>query len=161
MPGPWRRPMLLPVRRSHGRFQSQTRCQAPGDAQRCSCGRRRWLYFNLRRDARPLATLALRADLLSPMLFQSQTRCQAPGDDIDSDEYKQWWGNFNLRRDARPLATHKTMRAAVARLEFQSQTRCQAPGDVGLATVAFVAMKISISDEMPGPWRLRCASFGL
>src|SRR6266567_1646738 len=37
---------------------------------------------------------------------------------------------------------------------FQSQTRCQAPGDVGIYRAGRTIYEISISDEMPGPWRL-------
>src|SRR6266480_2362311 len=36
---------------------------------------------------------------------------------------------------------------------FQSQTRCQAPGDRALAHAHLLIDEISISDEMPGPWR--------
>ncbi len=38
-------------------FQSQTRCQAPGDVIGVDVVRERAHDFNLRRDARPLATL--------------------------------------------------------------------------------------------------------
>ncbi len=36
--------------------------------------------FNLRRDARPLATASAAGYAYSLLTFQSQTRCQAPGD---------------------------------------------------------------------------------
>src|SRR6266699_2695794 len=46
--------------------------------------------------------------------------------------------------------------------KFQSQTRCQAPGDSPSPFALKISLFISISDEMPGPWRpgwqgyLRC-----
>src|SRR6266581_4145972 len=70
-------------------------------------------------------------------VFQSQTRCQAPGDGHGSD-------------------THKPS------TRFHSQTRCQAPGDCPSPFALKISLFISISDEMPGPWRpgwqgyLRC-----
>src|SRR5207247_1107805 len=37
---------------------------------------------------------------------------------------------------------------------FQSQQRCQAPGDTPAAYRAIRKRHVSISTEMPGPWRL-------
>ena len=37
---------------------------------------------------------------------------------------------------------------------FQSQPRCQAPGDHDALLFAWHALYVSISTEMPGPWRL-------
>ncbi|SRR6266566_4125470 len=80
MPGPWR-PIVVVVLMGAG------------------------IYFNLRRDARPLATFNAVVMAVSAQTY------------------------FNLRRDARPLAT------GTDRTGYSFQVR------------------ISISDEMPGPWR--------
>src|SRR6266566_3480759 len=154
MPGPWRpcSDVFLPV--DVWSFQSQTRCQAPGDHEHdryaehdhkisisdempgpwrpqhpfagCLCAR----YFNLRRDARPLATTIVNS-VATPFM------------------------DFNLRRDARPLATQLAAEPRRCLDEFQSQTRCQAPGDFSIAIAVALRFFISISDEMPGPWRPR------
>src|SRR5947207_15970439 len=54
----------------------------PGPWRPCFCwlALRQTIRFNLRRDARPLATLPVGRRPVSIELFQSQTRCQAPGD---------------------------------------------------------------------------------
>src|SRR5437588_591157 len=70
-------------------------------------------YFNLRRDARPLATLSHK---------QSHGRGMA-NFNLSYDVY------FNVRRDARPLATQS------------------------IRDASGISWEISISDEMPGPWR--------
>src|SRR6266699_656885 len=62
--------------------------------------------------------------------------------------------HFNLRRDARPLATKAFTAFNIPSKQFQSQTRCQAPGDLLSGNCLFLLRGISISDEMPGPWRL-------
>src|SRR6266699_2555174 len=61
-------------------------------------------------------------------IFQSQARCKAPGDFAS---------------------------AAIVSVEltFQSQARCQAPGDVQHRPTPPGIGRISISGEMPGPWR--------
>jgi len=41
-------------------------------------------------------------------------------------------------------------------VEFQSQMRCQAPGDQAILVNSRFIVRVSISDEMPGPWRLDC-----
>src|SRR5437588_591158 len=56
MPGPWRLSLYVMPLASHGKFQSQTRCQAPGDVPMWFIMMNREGNFNLRRDARPLAT---------------------------------------------------------------------------------------------------------
>src|SRR6266536_3221351 len=86
-------------------FQSQPRCQAPGDEV---------------------------ITYLPPgsSVFQSQPRCQAPGDLIVELGSGIDASCFNLNRDARPLATLKPVPFhATAYKLFQSQPRCQAPGD--------------------------------
>ena len=93
--------------------------------------------FNLKRDARPLATVS-RMAMQRYAQFQSQARCQAPGDHD---------------------AEH---RVDVAIEEFQSQARCQAPGDVGIGRLVTLDIEVSISSEMPGPWRRRiCETTGV
>src|SRR6266699_1292391 len=57
MPGPWRPYAILQRHSKIGGFQSQTRCQAPGDVYLHTSRRESEHNFNLRRDARPLATL--------------------------------------------------------------------------------------------------------
>ena len=60
-------------------------------------------------------------------LFQSQARCQAPGDSAVAVQYRL------------PV--------------FQSQARCQAPGDARSCIAITTSFHVSISSEMPGPWR--------
>src|SRR6266566_4503118 len=84
--------------------------------------------YNLRRDARPLATR------LCGWLHRD-------------------FCDFNLRRDARPLATSNDPSTWRTVEQFQSQTRCQAPGDLSSLSFSWARVSISISDEMPGPWR--------
>ncbi len=133
-------------------FQSQPRCQAPGDSVSERQRRVDFASFNLNRDARPLAT------------WHRHTR-SIPG------------GSFNLNRDARPLATsaqpsgrcnHEKFQsqprcqapgdsrgstASTLPSEFQSQPRCQAPGDGDHWSRLLTPSYVSISTEMPGPWR--------
>src|SRR5436309_2804711 len=89
-----------------------------------------WVRFNLRRDARPLATQIGARRQASHGKFQSQTRCQAPGDQELALYPLKHIEGFNLRRDARPLATGL------------------------LFCFGLKEFFVSISDEMPGPWRL-------
>src|SRR5256885_249055 len=86
--------------------------------------------------------------------FQSQTRCQAPGDPAIRGLLSRAQLHFNLRRDARPLATPIAVCLPCLTAKFQSQTRCQAPGDRVWSGGRLGRLEISISDEMPGPWRL-------
>src|SRR2546429_1880075 len=102
MPGPWRLLFLKIVGIANVEFQSQKRCQAPGDWREDGYHKfwefisisdempgpwRRYMFFlaiappdnfNLRRDARPLATEPLAVFTGFKDAFQSQTRCQAP-----------------------------------------------------------------------------------
>src|SRR6266516_8141349 len=59
-------------------FQSQPRCQAPGDTKKWNLGLMSNMGFNLNRDARPLATCAGIKWKHYTDEFQSQPRCQAP-----------------------------------------------------------------------------------
>src|SRR5205809_5626849 len=43
--------------------------------------------------------------------------------------------------------------AASTRVAFQSQPRCQAPGDTVIKVGLDILSGVSISTEMPGPWR--------
>ncbi len=61
--------------------------------------------------------------------------------------------SFNLNRDARPLATILDLAQGAAVFEFQSQPRCQAPGDIARIYRWYCVRYVSISTEMPGPWR--------
>ncbi len=62
---------------------------------------------------------------------------------------------FNLRRDARPLSAKLLLSQEPAFYAFQSQTRCQAPFGVSLLVQSKSSSEVSISDEMPGPFRQR------
>src|SRR6266487_1491402 len=109
-------------------FQSQPRCQAPGDATEHG-------YSQAERD------VSISTEMPGPWrpvfgewsphhltMFQSQPRCQAPGDCGGMKE-----------KDKRST--------------FQSQPRCQAPGDYNLPHRQGQPQPVSISTEMPGPWR--------
>src|SRR5439155_25591015 len=69
------------------------------------------------------------------------------------DRLGGWLHGFNLRRDARPLATSYCGGCRSWLSLFQSQTRCQAPGDISFSKLESLGSSVSISDEMPGPWR--------
>src|SRR6266513_1750704 len=86
------------------KFQSQTRCQAPGDSP---------------------SPFALKISLFISISDEMPGPWRLPA-------HEYWMcidRNFNLRRDARPLATSGRLQLVDAYHEFQSQTRCQAPGD--------------------------------
>src|SRR6266699_495525 len=85
--------------------------------------------FNLRRDARPLATMAAQHGLDLIIVISI------------SDEMPGPWRPYAI------LQRHSKIGG------FQSQTRCQAPGDIDQGTLNQGEFPISISDEMPGPWR--------
>ncbi len=104
MPGPWRLPISF-------------------------CSQDFVVYFNLRRDARPLATRMARIPTVQRLGISISDEMPGPWR-LPAPEY--WMcidRNFNLRRDARPLATSGRLQLVDAYHEFQSQTRCQAPGD--------------------------------
>src|SRR5207247_1909053 len=112
-----------------GLFQSQPRCQAPGD-----CNNHqplRWLcqvsistempgpwrrslltgqsklcpaFQSQPRCQAPGDPMVASATARNEV-FQSQPRCQAPGDYDASHQRQVVFENFNLNRDARPLAT--------------------------------------------------------
>src|SRR6266567_2366972 len=95
-------------------------------ANKCHCSEEG--RFNLRRDARPLATAKKPARQQHRKRFQSQARCQASGD--------------------------CTLDHVHARYKlFQSQARCQASGDEKAASSRITSVEVSISGEMPGLWR--------
>src|SRR5437016_994205 len=104
MPGPWRRNVLSVVKLS-------------------------FTYFNLRRDAKPLATAALSAAPFFCCPFQSQTRCQAPGDGAQVPQVRRIL-HISIS-DEMPGPWRRNIKEADHALGsgFQSQTRCQAPGD--------------------------------
>src|SRR6266571_4276386 len=86
--------------------------------------------FNLKRDASPVATLFFVVSLCKDYRFQSQARCQPRGDPV-------------------PAYRSKKERA------FQSQARCQPRGDCVYCCVTLSRQRVSISSEMPAPWRLQ------
>src|SRR6266566_598031 len=128
MPGPWR-PELV---ESHDLRQSN---------------------FNLRREARPLATPSFIPEHQFKRQFQSQTRSQAPGDSV---LFAVALASFSISiSDEKPGPWRRRDFVTVPILPyiFQSQTRSQAPGDYNAFTHSLLCWFISISDEKPGPWR--------
>ncbi len=118
--------------RSRAMFQSQPRCQAPGD--RCQASPQR----------------------KNKCQFQSQPRCQAPGDLSERKRIVRRYGSFNLNRDARPLATEYPQSMNISSSFRFNLNRDARP----LATKAKEKdnenrRNVSISTEMPGPWRRR------
>ncbi len=85
--------------------------------------------------------------------FQSQTRCQAPFGSRQVLVRRCGIRSFNLRRDARPLSAHVSRAVCIRVDRFQSQTRCQAPFGTISAGRCLWSLSVSISDEMPGPFR--------
>src|SRR5207248_8548406 len=85
--------------------------------------------FNLRRDARPLATL--KKLVVDQCHLPVSISDEMPGPWRQDRVTASGLGSkrFNLRRDARPLATLSDIGQRPSQPEFQSQTRCQAPGD--------------------------------
>src|SRR6266567_2168374 len=86
-------------------------------------------YFNLRRDARPLATPPNVTQLLADGLISISDEMPGPWRLHHAGLLVIHASYFNLRRDARPLATRAGREPRFEAVEFQSQTRCQAPGD--------------------------------
>src|SRR6266487_1459186 len=82
MPGPWRHLMDRGLLIVLEEFQSQPRCQAPGDEKWAKRYAHSMCSFNLNRDARPLATMLWNISVGHTVVFQSQPRCQAPGDGV-------------------------------------------------------------------------------
>ncbi len=65
---------------------------------------------------------------------------------------------FNLKRDASPVATRYRMRPYGPPVLFQSQARCQPRGDQYQGYPGSFEQVVSISSEMPAPWRLQRVS---
>src|SRR6266496_824434 len=100
MPGPWRPKNKQSEHKARSKFQSQPRCQAPGDSP-------------------PIGGTN------QDTMFQSQPRCQAPGDIKPCAIVRGMMICFNLNRDARPLATQAEKAGGQSPCKFQSQPRCQ------------------------------------
>ena len=129
MPGPWRRAMLVTGHRCYGMFQSQARCQAPGDCMTCNSQAQSAVGFNLKRDARPLATQSI---------LRMAVACIC----------------FNLKRDARPLATDDIASAMSCRMTVSISSEMPGPWRRSrLVLASSDHADVSISSEMPGPWR--------
>src|SRR6266496_3393537 len=88
-----------------------------------------------------------------PVSFQSQPRCKAPGDTI-TFLYKSnvCWFQSQPRCQAPGDTITFLYKSNVC--WFQSQPRCQAPGDSSIRSLPTLFAAVSISTEMPGPWRL-------
>src|SRR6266566_756656 len=80
MPGPWRRGTALPSTDTIAIFQSQTRCQAPGDATITACRTSPCMISISDEMPGPWRQECVSCQDYVSCLFQSQTRCQAPGD---------------------------------------------------------------------------------
>ncbi len=89
----------------------------------------KWIGFNLRREANPLATVKAEKAQAQGYPFQSQARSQSPGDVVVLLELLGNCECFNLRREANPLATRSQIGMRVMICKFQSQARSQSPGD--------------------------------
>jgi len=61
---------------------------------------------------------------------------------------------FNLKRDASPVATNNGNYNHGFFFGFQSQARCQPRGDLSGIGARIGGNNVSISSEMPAPWRL-------
>src|SRR6266700_18718 len=62
-------------------------------------------------------------------------------------------GNFNLRRDARPLATYKSVPSVRRYHNFNLRRDARPLATCNPSVSSITIFLISISDEMPGPWR--------
>src|SRR6266702_3060645 len=60
---------------------------------------------------------------------------------------------FNLKRDASPVATNNGNYNHGFFFGFQSQARCQPRGDLSGIGERIGGKNVSISSEMPAPWR--------
>src|SRR6266571_7781421 len=61
--------------------------------------------------------------------------------------------SFNLKRDASPVATAHLSPNGPYCTRFQSQARCQPRGDFDTSSTMKEEEEVSISSEMPAPWR--------
>src|SRR6266568_3163813 len=86
--------------------------------------------------------------------FQSQARCQPRGDLQMQGLQVLEMISFNLKRDASPVATSERGVHCVRTDWFQSQARCQPRGDYKNTLDECQLHRVSISSEMPAPWRL-------
>src|SRR2546423_15719905 len=62
--------------------------------------------------------------------------------------------DFNLRRDARPLATPRISGFSISCVSISISDEMPGPWRQGSSCLHEPSAVISISDEMPGPWRL-------
>ncbi len=110
-------------------------------------------YFNLRREARPLATPHPLCHTWGRNRISISDEKPGPWRRPHSSRGYECVDHFNLRREARPLATDYALYSNQPLVQFQSQTRSQAPGDAHKINYGLFTEFISISDEKPGPWR--------
>jgi hypothetical protein len=116
------------------------------------------LCFNLRREARPLATASRPSASGNSRTFQSQARSQATGD----RPVRECWRGvlcFNLRREARPLATRSCEQTQWNRSRVSSAMMLRLRKEHSTSHISSksgrsVRCTTGISGEKPGHWRL-------
>ncbi len=136
------------------KFQSQPRCQAPGDQRGGECSTKEFLFQSQPRCQAP-GDLVLFFRRMTIPLFQSQPRCQAPGDPGARALPVTTSICFNLNRDARPLATSIYYPSPARQVSFNLNRDARPLATNTFHGSAILPFTVSISTEMPGPWRLR------
>src|SRR5437868_1478010 len=126
MPGPWRRKHTLAAQMAEAGISISDEMTGPWRQLLFQPSRFVLIYFNLRRDARPLATrYGQRARLCKDDFNLRRDARPLATPPVDAAARVDL--HFNLRRDARPLATSSCSYQRLSAVAFQSQTRCQAP----------------------------------
>ena len=129
MPAPWRRYNDATIAAHIAGFQSQMRCQPPGDA--------------------PAEQADGRTDK-----FQSQMRCQPPGDPIRSP-YSAPEDPVSIS-DEMPAPWRPLLKSGVAGPGVTVSISDEMPAPwrrITLQRWEPRSIRVSISDEMPAPWR--------
>src|SRR6266496_2271708 len=130
MPGPWRLHHTLVAKGDYRLFQSQPRCQAPGDTP--------WKPVST-----PITYVSISTEMPGPWRLTALL-----------PEHRFFQG-FNLNRDARPLATNMISQQFGFFLVVSISTEMPGPWRQLIHTPGSQASPVSISTEMPGPWRRR------
>src|SRR2546425_924847 len=128
MPGPWRpRPATVRVAQN-SKFQSQPRCQAPGDSYTAVVMSESCDFFNLTRNAKPLATPLRFFHSRFSLCFSITREMPGPG------------------RQLQPIFSDSEW-------DFSISTEMPGPWRQVQPIFADSEWDVSISTEMPGPWR--------